>query len=110
MSPARGRAGSRVFDAVYKHDDPRPFGQGDLTLQGEFLYRGRNQSGVTTDAPLAGIPRSIKQTGFYVQAVYGFLPRFQAGVRYDMAGGVNRLDGRRPRRRASETFSASRRR
>ncbi len=80
------------LDAVYKHDDPRPFGQGDLTLQGEFIYRGRNQTGVTADAPLAGIPRSIKQTGFYVQAVYGLLFRgSRRALRYDMAGGVNRL-------------------
>ena len=79
------------FDAVFKHDDPRPFGQGDLTLQGEFLYRGRSQTDVTADSPLAGIPRSLKQTGFYVQAVYGFLPRLQAALRYDVAGDVNQL-------------------
>jgi hypothetical protein len=79
------------FDAVYKHDDPRPFGQGDLTLQGEFLYRGRSLAGVTADSVLAGTPRNLRQTGFYVQAVYGFLPRLQAALRYDMAGGVNRL-------------------
>ncbi len=30
------------FDAVFKHDDPRPFGQGDLTLQGEFFLRDRS--------------------------------------------------------------------
>jgi hypothetical protein len=79
------------FDAVFKHDDPRPFGQGDLTLQGEFLYRARNQTDVTPDAPLAGVPRRLRQTGFYAQAVYGFLPRLQAALRYDQAGGVNHL-------------------
>ena len=79
------------FDAVYKHDDPRPSGQGDLTLQGEFIYRERNQSDVTADSPLTGVPRKLQQTGFYVQAVYGLLPRLQAALRYDMAGGVNRF-------------------
>jgi hypothetical protein len=80
------------FDAVYKHDDPRALGQGDLTLQGEFLYRQRNLDTVSGDIPPPGTPRELRQNGFYVQAVYGFLPRLQAGLRWDMAGLTNRIE------------------
>ena len=80
------------FDAVFKHDDPRPFGQGDLTVQGEFLTRQRNLHTVSGDLVPVDTPRKLQQNGFYVQAVYGLLPRLQAGLRWDMAGLTNRLE------------------
>jgi hypothetical protein len=77
------------FDAVFKHDSPRPFGQGDLTLQGEFLYREIRLDAVSgTAAPQA---LKLQQNGWYVQAVYGLLPRLQAALRWDAAGDLNRL-------------------
>ena len=36
--------------------------------------------------------RKLKQNGFYVQAVYGLLPRLQLGVRWDMAGMKNAVE------------------
>jgi hypothetical protein len=80
------------FDAVFKHDDPRPFGQGDLTLQGEFVARQRDLHAVAGLAEDTDGSRKLKQNGFYVQAVYGLLPRLQLGLRWDMAGMTNRLE------------------
>ena len=79
------------IDAVFKHDDPRPFGQGDLTLQGEFVTRQRSLDAVSALPEDAGGSRKLKQNGFYIQAVYGLIPRLQLGLRWDMAGLTNEL-------------------
>jgi len=79
------------LDAVYKHDDPRPFGQGDLTLQAEYLHREVSLETLPGGSVAAGQPRSRKQDGFYAQAVYGLFPRLQVGARWDMAGTLNRV-------------------
>ncbi len=54
-----------------------------------------------TDLSLVGVgeeaaggeTRKSTQDGFYAQAVYGFAPRFTLGLRYDVAGMTNRIEG-----------------
>jgi len=77
-------------DVVFKVDDPRPWGQGDLTLQGEYLRRVKDLGTVARefDGPLSAARWT--QDGAYVQTVYGFAPRFTAGLRWDAAGLTNR--------------------
>ncbi len=82
------------LDVVYKYDSPREYGQGDLTLQGEYIARGRDldlvaEGGVAVDPE----PIEFDQDAYYVQAVYGFAPRWNFGARYDRAGSTNEVSG-----------------
>jgi hypothetical protein len=70
-------------DFIYKYDAKRPHGQGDVTLQGEYFYRDMDLDG---KGEWAGSPWRAKQDGYYVQGLYGFLPRWRAGLRWDQAG------------------------
>lgn len=78
-------------DLVYKYNSSRPYGQGDLTLQGEYFARRKDLEMVGNDfAPaLIGNSRVDNQDGYYVQAVYGFLPRWRAGLRWEQVGLIN---------------------
>ena len=83
-------------DAVYKYDGQGVMGHRNFVLQGEYMYRQldlgyRSQEFagfdtlVTTDAN----DQRWKQDGLYVQAVYGFAPRWNAGLRADVLGITN---------------------
>jgi len=78
-------------DAVYKYNTPHPHGQGDVILQGEYFNRRKDLELVGHDlAPqLVGNSRVDDQDGYYVQAVYGFLPRWRAGIRWEQVGLTN---------------------
>lgn len=80
-------------DLVFKLDDPRPWGHGDMTLQGEYLRRVKDlgMAAREFDGPLTS--GRWTQDGAYVQAVYGFAPRFTGGLRWDAAGLTNRRVG-----------------
>ncbi|MBU4460888.1 MAG: zinc-regulated TonB-dependent outer membrane receptor, partial [Verrucomicrobia bacterium] len=75
-------------DFVYKYDAPTPYAQGDLTVQGEYANRTKaldligGGSGSLED----------RQDGYYLQTVYGFLPRWRAGVRWEQVGLTNETD------------------
>jgi hypothetical protein len=72
------------FDFVWKYDSPRQYGQGDFSLQAEYLRRVNDLSLVGAGAEAAGgETRKATQDGFYAQAVYGFAPRFTLGLRYE---------------------------
>ncbi len=79
-------------DAVYKYDAGRPFGQGSLTLQGEYFYREidadfREFRFHDGDLTLTNaLSRTAKQDGLYVQALYGIAPRWQVGLRAEGVG------------------------
>lgn len=80
-------------DWVYKYDDPRAFGQGDLTLQGEYIYRRKDLRVVdSTDLARLGLGHEAAQDGLYVQGVYGFAPRWTTGLRFDTAGLINQVN------------------
>ena len=87
-----GRSRTWVADATLKWSalgDPLSRG---LKLQGEYMHRTESGSLAfdTTGADLDGGYRS-SQSGWYLQGVYRFLPRWRAGLRYD------RLDSGSPR-------------
>ena len=48
----------------------------NLKLQGEYLWR--KEDGTLTD-----VPYQSRQSGWYVQGVYQFMPAWRAGLRYD---------------------------
>jgi hypothetical protein len=81
-------------DVVYKYDAPRPCGAGDFICQAEYFGRCKDLELAGHDlAPeLVGNSRVDKQDGYYVQAVYGFLPRWRAGLRWEQVGLINQSD------------------
>ncbi len=82
-----GKSSLLGADFVYKYDSPRPYGQGDLTLQAEYLYRLKDLRDVDTASA-----RRFKQDGFYAQARYGIVARWSAALRLDVFGLTNRLE------------------
>jgi hypothetical protein len=82
------------LDFVWRYDSPRQFGARDFSLQAEYLRRVKDLSLVGAGEEAAGgEARKSTQDGFYAQAVYGFAPRFTLGLRYDVAGMTNRIEG-----------------
>ncbi len=81
-------------DLVYKYDAPRPYGEGDFTLQAEYARRDRDLDVVAHDLrpELIGRALDTAQDGYYVQAVYGVVPRWRVGVRWEQLGLTNRDD------------------
>ena len=81
-------------DVVYKYDAPLPCGEGDFVWQAEYFARRKDLEMVGNDfAPaLIGKSRVDTQDGYYAQAVYGFLPRWRAGVRWEQVGLINASD------------------
>ncbi len=98
-------------DAVYKYDGQGAMGHRNFVLQAEYMQRRlsldyRSQqfadasNFVTTDAN----KQTWTQDGLYVQGVYGFAPRWNAGLRFDALGLTN--DGYEGRG-TPESFDAS---
>ncbi|PIE41437.1 MAG: hypothetical protein CSA49_03355 [Gammaproteobacteria bacterium] len=77
------------IDLVYKLDSPHAYGEGDLTLQAEYMVQEKDWS--ITNGDEAGEQVSGQQDGFYLQAVYGIAPRWKTGIRYDATGMTNEL-------------------
>ncbi len=79
---------SRVWiaDAIWKwadHGNPKTR---NFVLQGEYLRRKESGNLATG---LATAAYDGTQSGFYVQGVYQFMPRWRAGVRYDRLSADN---------------------
>ncbi len=83
-------------DVVYKYDGQGVMGHRNLVLQAEYIYRELDMeyksrefenfsSFVTTDQN----NQRWKQDGLYAQGVYGFAPRWNAGLRVDVLGITN---------------------
>lgn len=85
-------------DWVYKYDAGKAYGLGNWTLQAEYLLARADLEVVyDEDEPgRVGSTRKSRQDGFYLQGVYGFAPRWTAGLRYDAVGWTNRLRGGGP--------------
>ena len=91
---------SRIWavDALLKwspHGNPT---QHNLKLQGEYLQRTEDGTLAfdTAGARVAGDYRS-QQSGWYLQGVYQFLPRWRTGLRYDaLSSGTPRISGLPP--------------
>jgi outer membrane murein-binding lipoprotein Lpp len=93
-------------DFVYKYDCNSAYGLGDFTLQGEYFWRKKDLSVYLDNLNPAfeGRDSIDKQDGYYIQALYGFLPRWRAGLRWEEVGLTNESefpDG------TSESYDAS---
>jgi hypothetical protein len=74
-------------DWIWRYDSPRPYGEGDLAIQGEYILRAKSLSRVGA----AGRSQSTSQDGLYAQIVYGAGPRWTIGGRVEAIGLRNRL-------------------
>ena len=72
-------------DWIWRYDSSRPFGDDDISVQGEYVYRRK-------DLAEDGMPHVFSQDGFYMQAVYGIAPRWTVSGRVDVIGLTNRLE------------------
>lgn len=81
-------------DLIYKFNNPKPYGQGDFFLQGEYVKRKKNMEVVEDllTPGLVGTHRIDVQDGYYAQAGYGFLPRWRAAARWEEVGLTNKSD------------------
>lgn len=81
------------LDLVYKYDNAAAYGYRDLSIQAEYL-RSIKDLTVRAGDPLAiGARSELTTDGLYVQGVYGFRPRWQLGLRYDVLGLTNEVTG-----------------
>jgi hypothetical protein len=108
-----GTSRTWVADAVMKWAPHGNATRRQLKLQGEYLHRAEDGQLAfdTNGANLAGDYRS-RQSGWYVQGVYLFQPRWRAGLRYDsMDSGSPRIgvvqSGLLPRSAFPSLLSAS---
>lgn len=82
-----GRTSTWIADAIYKWSPNGNATQTSLKLQGEYFRRTDNGSltydtqavskGTSTDSYASA------QSGWYLQSVYQFMPKWRAGLRYD---------------------------
>lgn len=73
--------------AVYKRFATGAYGQGGLTLQAEYFSFSSDQDATYhTDVDELGLPLKMEQDAAYVQATYGFAPRWSFGLRSAAAG------------------------
>ena len=93
-------------DMQYTHLAHGDQGQGDFDLQAEYFLRNKDLNLEASDDPGAPLGERLdsSQDGYYVQARYGFLPRWRAGLRWEQVGLTN--DFQEPGE-ASESFGDS---
>ena len=87
------------LDFTYKYHAGRSLGHGNWTVQGEYFYReidvdyeNRDMDGFTGEDTFdlrGSSSGKFKQDGLYLQTVYGFRPRWNAGLRFDAVGLTN---------------------
>lgn len=82
------------LDAVWKYDAGRHGGQGNAKLVAEYLKQEKDLKIAFHEVGTrVGQPRKFTQDGVVLQGTYGFLPHWQAGVRYDATGMTNKVAG-----------------
>lgn len=78
-------------DFVYKYDSMKAYGAGKWTIQGEYFNRDKNlivkRDNITS---LTSEHLIDQQDGYYLQATYGILPRWQTGLRWEQVGLTNK--------------------
>ncbi len=78
-------------DLLYQYGAHGEHGQGNITIQAEYLYRNKDldlEASDETGAPL-GENLESRQDGYYIQALYGFWPRWSGGLRWEQVGLIN---------------------
>ncbi|HRD98536.1 MAG TPA: hypothetical protein PLA97_19305, partial [Rubrivivax sp.] len=90
-----GKGNAWGLETVYKFDAGRFGGQGDLKLVAEYLRMNKKLDIAFYEGGDALLGQKLRyaQDGVVVQASYGFLPHWQAGLRYDATGMTNRFVG-----------------
>ena len=93
------------LDSVYKYSSGKAYGEGDLRLTSEYFYverdlaqysgdyHGHSSHGKTTyhlEGATKGTSYTEKQDGFYLEGVYGVMPRWQVGLRAEALGLINK--------------------
>lgn len=111
---AHGLEGDAWFagvDAVYKYDAGQSYGKGNWSLAGEYFSMSRDLSeyvehghGDHAHWEKRDSYRE-RQDGLYLQAVYGFAPRWEFGLRAEALGLTNKVVGSHPT--AVESLDAS---
>ncbi len=103
-----GDVGLIGFDLTWKHDSTQANGQGDVVIQTEYLKRHNKLTVVRHDlnAALNAQTKEEHQDGLYVQATWGFAPRWRVGARWDQVGLEN--ENQLPDGTSSEPASSSR--
>ena len=90
-----GRTRTWGLDGIYKWAPGGNASRRNLTVQGEFFQRRESGTLAYDTLGAAGATStgdySVVQNGWYLQAVYQFMPRWRVGARYD------RLDSGTPR-------------
>jgi hypothetical protein len=81
------------LDLVYKYDNAGAYGYRDLNLQAEYLRSTKDLVVRSGDLAEVGGARTLTTDGLYVQGIYGFAPRWQVGLRYDVLGKTNEVTG-----------------
>ncbi len=79
------------LDFVYKFISGRPYGHGNVTLEGSYLRRRIDLTLTQHDLEpdLVGADQISNQDGYYLQGIYGFAPRWRGGLRWEQVGLVN---------------------
>jgi hypothetical protein len=82
------------LDAVYKYTAGGAYGHGDFKLQSEYLWARKdlNVQYHQANPGVIGAERKFTEDGLYLQGLYGFAPRWQVGLRYDVVGLTNKLE------------------
>lgn len=81
-----------IADFVWKWAPDGVSTQRSFKLQGEAFWRDEDGVVVFTEGTdQALLDYDGQQYGYYLQAVYGFLPRWRAGLRYDRLSADNRV-------------------
>lgn len=81
-------------DFVYKYTPGRAYGHGTVTLEGGYIAREKDLDLVAHNNPerahLLGHALVETQDGAYLQCIYGFAPRWRAGIRGEVLGLTNK--------------------
>ncbi|WP_296806426.1 TonB-dependent receptor [Thiocapsa sp.] len=81
-------------DLVYKYDGGGAHGHKNFKFQSEYLRSIKDMKITASAHPeIIGSRRTFTTDGLYAQAVYGFAPKWTAGLRYDVLGMTNEISG-----------------
>lgn len=87
---ADGDATLLGVEAIWKRAATGNYGVGSARIQTEYLRLDKHLD-ILFDTVAADTGKTLtgRQDGFYLQGVYGFAPRWEAGLRYDATGMTN---------------------
>jgi hypothetical protein len=79
------------IDLGYHYHAQGEQGAGDIKLTGEYFYQTKDLTLTYHDTKPwnIGMPRELHIDAFVVQAMYGISPRWEIGLRYDVAGNIH---------------------